>query len=198
MCIRDSVYADDSTTTWDTPTAGKFYIRLEKGENHILWGSFTSRILDTELAQVDRALYGARLHLESSSTTSTGEPRLQLDAHAAEPETISAREEFRGTGGSLYWLRNQDITIGSERVRIEIRDRDSGLVLETRILTPFEDYDFNYIQGRVLLTQPLTSTTPDGFTVRNASLAGHPAYLVVRYEFQPRIGTINNLSLIHI
>jgi hypothetical protein len=51
-----------------------------------------------------------------------------LDGFAAEPGTVPSREEFRGTGGSLYYLRRQDLLTGSERVRIEIRDKDSGLV----------------------------------------------------------------------
>lgn len=46
-------------------------------------------------------------------------------------QTLGAREEL-GTGGSLYYLRHQDITVGSERVWIEVRDKDSGLVIEAQ------------------------------------------------------------------
>ncbi len=42
-----------------------------------------------------------------------------------QPGTMPSYEEFRGTGGSLYFLHHQDILTGSERVRIEIRDKDS-------------------------------------------------------------------------
>ena len=43
-------------------------------------------------------------------------------------------EEFRGTGGSLYFLQRRDITQGSERMVIEVRDKDSGIVLQTMTL----------------------------------------------------------------
>ena len=66
------------------------------------------------------------------ATTSFGEQRFSIDGFAAEPGTLASREEFRGTGGSLYFLRNQDILVGSERVRIELRDKDSGLVTRRR------------------------------------------------------------------
>ena len=63
-----------------------------------------------------------------TQATSFGERRCASTASRAEPGTVSSHEEFRGTGGSLYFLRRQDILTGSERVRIEIRDRASGLV----------------------------------------------------------------------
>ena len=42
---------------------------------------------------------------------------------------------------------------GSERVRIEYRDRASGLVTGVINLTPAIDYDIDYLQGRILLTR---------------------------------------------
>src|SRR5690606_2255398 len=100
----------------------------------------------------------ANLHYESGSVTSFGERRFAIDGFAAEPGTLGAYEEFRGTGGSLYFLRRQDILPGSERVRIELRDRVSGLVTGVVNLTPAIDYDVDYLQGRILLTEPLAST----------------------------------------
>ena len=32
-----------------------------------------------------------------------------IDGFAAEPGTVAGRDEFRGTSGSLYFLRRQDI-----------------------------------------------------------------------------------------
>ena len=82
-----------------------------------------------------------------------------LNAFAAEPGTLQSREEFRGTGGSLYYLQHLDLTSGSERLWVEVRDRDSGMVLERKQLVPVQDYDINYLQGRVSLRTPLPSTT---------------------------------------
>ena len=94
-------------------------------------------------------------------------------------------EEFRGTGGSLYFLRHQDILTGSERVRIEIRDKDSRIVTGVVNLRPSVDYDIDYLQGRLLLSEPLSSTADDNLLVRSSGLSGNEAYLVARYEYTP-------------
>ena len=83
------------------------------------------------------------------------------------PARLPSREEFRGTGGSLYYLRNQDILTGSERLRIEMRDKDSGLVTGVVDLRPVLDYDIDYLQGRILLAEPLASTGDDNLLVRS-------------------------------
>ena len=178
-------FGDDGTVTEDAPTLGKFYVKAEKDETYGLWGNFKTEYIDTDLAQVDRGLYGAKLHYQPLYTTSFGESRLVLDGFGADPGTVAGRDEFQGTGGSLYFLRRQDVLEGSERVRIEIRDKDSGIVLGVKNLTPLLDYDIDYLQGRILLTQPLSTIEDDGMLVRSSSLSGHLVFLVVRYEFTP-------------
>ena len=178
-------FGDDSTVTEDAPTRGKFYAKLKKEETYGLWGNFKVGYTDTDLAQVDRGLYGANLHYQPLDTTSFGEARLMVDGFAADPGTVAGRDEFQGTGGSLYFLRRQDVLEGSERVRIEIRDKDSGIVLGVKNLTPVLDYDIDYLQGRILLAQPLSATEDDGMLVSSASLNGYLVFLVVRYEYTP-------------
>ena len=189
------IYGDDSTTIEDAPTQGRFYVRVERGASQVLWGDFHFRMNDAELIRQNRGLYGARVRLHTDETTSFGEKRGQLDAFAAEPGTLPARDEFRGTGGSIYHLRRQDVLEGSEWVSIEIRDKDTGLVLETRQLAPFQDYDLNYLQGRILLTEPLSSTLNDDRTVRTGSLSGHHAFLVVTYEFTPGLAKVEDFAV---
>src|SRR5260370_91414 len=127
----------------------------------------------------------------SEATTSFGEKRIAIDGFAAQPGTIAGRDEFRGTGGSLYFLHYQDILTGSERVRIELRDKDSGLVTGTVNLRYSVDYEVDYLQGRILLAEPLSSTANDNLLVRSSGLSGQEAYLVVRYEFTPGLQKIN-------
>jgi len=178
-------FGDDSTVVEDAPTRGKFYVKAQKDETYGLWGNFKIAYTDTDLTQVDRGLYGANLHYQPLGTTGFGEPRLLLDGFAADPGTVAGRDEFLGTGGSLYFLRSQDILEGSERVRIEVRDKDSGIVLEVQNLAPVLDYDIDYLQGRILLSQPLSPTADDSLLVRSDSLSGNRVFLVVRYEFTP-------------
>jgi len=187
-------FGDDSSVEETAPTSGKFYAKLSQHENHLLWGNFDVGYLDNELAHVDRGLYGANAHYQSQGTTRFGEQRLVLDGFAAEPGTLPSREEFRGTGGSLYWLSHQDLLIGSERVRIEVRDKDSGLVTSVVHLRPELDYDVDYLQGRVLLSQPIGSTVNDALLVRSQGLSGDEAWLVVQYEFTPGFVELDALA----
>jgi flagellar motor protein MotB len=188
-------FGDDGTVEEMAPTLGKFFVELGQRENYGRWGSFNVGYMNNELAQVDRGLYGANLHYQSTATTSFGDQRFALDGFTAEPGTISSWEEFRGTGGSLYYLRRQDLLTGSERVRIELRDRASGLVTGVVNLTPAIDYDIDYLQGRILLTAPLASTAEDDLLVRSGALRGDETYLVVRYEYSPAFQELDALSV---
>ncbi len=178
-------FGDDSTLVETAPTRGKFYLKLKKQENYGLWGNFKIGYLDNDLAQIDRELYGTNLHYQTLDSTSFGEPRLLLDGFAADPGTVAERDEFLGSGGSLFYLRQQDILQGSENIRIEVRDKDSGIVLGVKNLTAELDYDIDYLQGRILLSEVLPTTANDNLLVETDSLSGNPAYLVVRYEYTP-------------
>ncbi len=187
-------FGDDSVVEEMAPTLGKFYVKATRGENYGLWGNFRVGYLENELAHVDRGLYGANAHYVSENATGFGERRFAADAFAAEPGTVSSYEEYRGTGGSLYFLRHQDILTGSERVRIEIRDKDSGIVTGAVPLRPVMDYDLDYLQGRLLLTQPLSSTADDNLLVRTSGLSGDEAHLVVRYEYTPGFDELDAMA----
>jgi hypothetical protein len=144
---------------------------------------------------VDRGLYGGNARYQSPETTAFGEQRLVIDGFAAEPGTVPSHQAFRGTGGSLYFLRHQDILTGSERLRIEIRDKDSGLVTGVVNLRPIVDYDVDYLQGRILLAEPLSATVDDRLLVRSGGLSGDEAWLVVRYEYTPGFDDVDALAV---
>ena len=187
-------FGDDSTVEEMAPSMGKFYVRLSKGDDFGQWGNFKIGYMNNELAQVDRGLYGANLHYESDGATEFGDKRFAADLFAAEPGTIGTREEFRGTGGSLYFLQRQDLLAGSERVRIELRDKASGIVTGVVNLTPAMDYDIDYLQGRIMLAEPLASTADDNLLVRSGAISGNEAYLVVRYEYTPGLDDIDAMA----
>jgi hypothetical protein len=178
-------FGDDGVVEEMAPTLGKFYVKASKGQNYGLWGNFQVGYVGNELAHVDRGLYGANGHYATDATTSFGERRLAVDGFVAQPGTMPSYEEFRGTGGSLYYLHHQDVLGGSERVRIELRDKVSGIVTGVVNLRPGMDYDFDYLQGRLLLSEPLSSTASDNLLVRTSGMSGDEAYVVVRYEYTP-------------
>jgi len=188
-------FGDDSVVEEMAPTMGKFFVRASRGQDYGMWGNFRVGYRDNELAQVDRGLYGANAHYGSELTTSFGERRITVDGFAAEPGTMPSYEEFRGTGGSLYFLRHQDILTGSESVRIEIRDKASGIVIGVVNLRPNVDYDIDYLQGRLLLSAPLSSTANDNLLVRSSGLSGDDAYLVVRYEYTPGFDKLDEVAV---
>jgi outer membrane protein OmpA-like peptidoglycan-associated protein len=189
------IYGDDSTTVQDAPTSGKFYVRLDKGDTSVLWGDFQSRLTGTDFIQYTRTLYGLSIRYRSPETTSLGEKKRSVDAFWAEPGTLDSRQEFRGTGGSLYYLQYQDISVGSEQIWVQVRDRDSGLVLSVTQLVPAQDYDINYMQGSILLHSPLPATANAQMLVQSGSLSGDPVYLVVTYEYVPDFASVSSLSV---
>jgi hypothetical protein len=178
------VYGDDSTAAEDAPTRGKFYVRLEKGASSIMWGNFKSSITGTTFMRNDRALYGAQAVFKSEAVAVNGEAKTQVEAHAAQPGTVPQRDVLRGTGGSAYFLKHQDITAGSETVTLEVRNAITGFVVQQKTLRANEDYNFDYVQGVLILRQPLQSTS--GLGTEN--------FLVVQYEFEPAAGDMDGYS----
>jgi hypothetical protein len=187
-------YGDDSTLVEDAPTQGRFYLRVQKDASQLVVGNFVTKVNGAELAQLDRGLFGALIDVNSNATTSFGERKAQVMAFASDPGTVPGREEFRGTGGSLYFLKRQDVSIGSERVRVEVRDRETGLVLESHELFAQQDYDFDPFQGRLTLLKPLASTMSSGNTVRESSSTGNVPVLVVRYEYSPPVASLDGYT----
>jgi hypothetical protein len=189
------VYGDDSTTVEDAPTSGKFYVKLAKGDSHVMWGNFQTQIAGSDLVQYSRGMYGANVKWRSEDATGFGQKKTQADLFAGDPGTLGAREQFRGTGGSLYYVQHMDVTSGSEHLWVEVRDKDSGLVLKVTQLSAAQDYDFDPLQGRILLRSALPSTADDSQLVRAGSLPGNPVYLVATYEYVPGVSQANNMTV---
>jgi hypothetical protein len=185
------VYGDESTTFEDAPTRGKFYVRLDRGDSHVMWGNFKTEIGNTEYLRNERGLYGANGVYRSESVTSFGERKTQAQLYAAQPGTLPQRDILRGTGGSAYFLKRQDITVGSETVTVEIRDRVTNRVLERRTLRYGFDYRIDYLQGVIILARPLSSSTGTDDAVRSDALGGNNVFLVVNYEYTPAAGDVD-------
>ncbi len=187
-------YGDDSTAIEDAPTQGKFFIKLEKDDSKIMWGNFQTQSTGTDLFNYSRVLYGANASYLNSDTTKFGERKIEVNGFAADPGSQASLEEFRGTGGSLYYLRAQDIVVGSERIRIEIRDKDSNIVMQTKNLVYGQDYEINYLQGRIILREPLSTYSANNSVVATGTLSGNPTYLIVGYEYVPGLTAIQNFT----
>ncbi|WP_299417216.1 hypothetical protein [uncultured Sulfitobacter sp.] len=186
-------YGDDSTYEEGAPTDGKFYLRAERNGSHIMWGNYKATVQGGYYLRNERQLYGLQGVYRSPETTSRGQSRVALELYAANPDNLPGRESFLGTGGSVYFLQRQDISVDSETLRIEIRDRDTGRVVETRTLTAGRDYRINYVQGTILLAEPLTSSANAGTVVTQAG-GDFDVLLVANYEYTPVAGDVDGYS----
>ena len=169
------VYGDDSTAINDAPTNGKFYVRLEKGPSSVMWGNFRTNITGSHFMKSARVLYGASAVYRSQSVTADGEAKISGDAYAAQPGTVPGHDVFRGTGGSAYFLKHQDLTPGTETLIIETRNPVTGWIVDSKTLTYRTDYDINYVLGVITLRNPLNATVSNG----------NEQYVVALYEYTP-------------
>ncbi len=181
------VYGDDSTTYRDVDTQGRLYVRVDWDKSQALWGNFSTGFTGTEFGQYSRSLYGAALNWRSPETTKLGDPKRELRGFAANAQSAYGHTEFLGTGGSLYYLRNTDLLPGSQQVVLEVRDTTTGRVETRANLVAGVDYDIDAMQGRLILTRPLSQIVRDNLPsiIRDQPLDGFENRLLVDYEYIP-------------
>ncbi len=182
-----AVYGDDSTTIDDTDSQGAVYLRVDWDKSMALWGNYNTDLTGTEFAQYNRSLYGAKLEHRNVDTTKFGEHKHEVHLFGSEAQTAAAHNEFISTGGSLYYLRDTDVVQGSEKVWVEVRTRNTEQVVETLTLEHGRDFDIDYLQGRIILTRPLTQfdlgSGPS--IIRDTPLDGNDVFLLADYEYRP-------------
>ncbi|MGE3307434.1 MAG: TonB-dependent receptor [Rhizobiaceae bacterium] len=188
------VYGDDSTAVESAPSDGKFYVRLDRGDSHVMWGRYKADVNGSTLLRNERALYGARGVYRSQESTSFGERRYQAKAYASQPGTLPQRDVLRGTGGSAYFLKRQDVSRGTETITVVTSDASTGRIVSRKQLIAGEDYDINYVQGVVVLKRPLHSSADDGGVVRDGALGNRNVDLVASYEYTPAAGRIDDYA----
>jgi len=156
-------------------------------KSQALWGNYNTDLTGTEFANYNRSLYGAKLEHRNVDTTSFGEHKHEVHAFASEAQTAAAHNEFQATGGSLYFLRDTDVVQGSEKVWVEVRRRDTEQIVENITLEHGRDFDIDYIQGRIILTRPLTQVQLGSgpSIIKDTPLEGDDVFLLVDYEFRP-------------
>jgi len=190
------VYGDDSTLIDDTDSQGKLYVRVNWDQSRALWGNFNTGITGTELAQFNRSLYGAQLQSRSQSYTSQGEHTTDFTAFASEAQSAARHVEFKGTGGSLYYLRDTDIVKGSEKLWVEVRQSESGRVIDRVTLVEGRDYQIDDFQGRIILNRPLRTVGDEAAPsiIRDTPLDGNELWLIADYEYVPESLTTDDLT----
>jgi hypothetical protein len=190
------VYGDNSKTTEEAPTLGKFYVKIEVDQSYAMWGNANTDLSGTLFSQYNRTLYGGHVNFQSTNQTKYGDQKTKVTAFLAEPETLFGHNEFLGTGSRLYILRHNDVVQGSEKIVLEVRDRDSNIMEKQIVLKPFIDYEFDYLAGRIVLTRPITSfvlDSSDQIIDQNPN-ANDTYHLVVDYEYNDTGDALDNVT----
>lgn len=182
------VYGDSSESVRDVNARGPVYVLIEADRSTLTVGNFKTGIRGVELFNYDRTLYGAHLKLD----VDTGDFRHELTAFASDDEESErhAYVELQGTGGSLYYLPHRDVVEGSERIYLIERDKISGVERRKIALSRDADYNIRYREGRILVKQPVQSSTLDVMGALpqvpsmngNRTLDGHPVYISIEYD----------------
>ncbi|WP_224360725.1 flagellar motor protein [Hyalangium versicolor] len=194
-------WGDDSVTL--TPNAAQGRLRLSaEHDRYGRAGLGTYRALwdEGEIGRYHQPIFGPFLELQSKpgvgrygdwwtdpAIAESAPPnpfRVGVNAFAGsltDPvrgvSTRPAHEELRSTGGSLYFLGVSAIVEGSESLRVELRNSFTGAPLADQRLVRGQDYEIDYISGRILLARPLSFLTgsqwsPDLPATPQPSLAG--------------------------
>lgn len=181
------VYGDGSATVSDVDTQGALYLRLDWDDNRALWGNYHTGLTGTDLAQYNRSLYGGQLVYQTMAKNNNGQAYVNATAFAAEPETAKAQNSFVATGGSLYYLKDRRVVQGSEKIWVEVRQRDTQQILQNITLVNGRDYQIDYNQGRIILQRALSQVAQAAAPslIDDTPLEGDDVLLHVDYEFIP-------------
>ncbi|MBI1977907.1 MAG: hypothetical protein HYS55_04060, partial [Candidatus Omnitrophica bacterium] len=181
------VYGDSSQINYDAyDTRERFYILAEVDKASLKWGSYHTNLTDTELATHNRTFSGLKVKYDTLSTTRYGDAKRGFVVFTSDVDHLADHNEFIGTGGSLFYLRNRNVIQGSEKVRIEVRDKIQEVTVYNRDLVYGTDYEIDYPAGRIILRRPLSAVSYSDTILTNDILNGSDTYLIVDYEFDPQ------------
>jgi len=161
-----TVYGDKSATHNETPSQSKLYVRLEREDAQFLYGDLNINWAVSELSPYRRNVNGLQ-------ATYRGEA-WKVSAFANRSTQSLQRQQFNGNGLTGPFIINaNEIVTFSETVSIETRSRHRfDEVIATTVLARDADYSINYLNGDIILRDPIFS--------RNSE--GDPQFLVVTYE----------------
>ncbi len=176
------VYGDASVTVDERESGGRFFARIEAGDNYLRWGGVNTAIDDAEVGRYVRSLYG----LGGRIALGDGEDSLRMRAvmFAAQPGSAAARDELVVTGNTLYFLSHRDLVEGSLRVTLEMLDEISGLPVRATPLVEGSDYEADYAGGRIVLATALPYRA-FGVSLTGSGSSGQRARLLLEYEYVP-------------
>lgn len=161
-----SVYGDNSMLYYDAQSTRNLYAKIERNQSYLFVGDYNTDLTKQEFTMYNRTFNGGKLVLKNKEWNVTG--------FGTFTDRQVIQTELRGTGLSgFYNIGYTRITIGSEKVRIETRDRfHSESIIRRLDKYRYTDYEIDYDQGTLYFKQPVPAV--DEF--------GNPTYIVVTFE----------------
>ncbi len=161
-----TLYADATQPYYDAPSARKLYVKVERKQFYAMFGDFDTGLTVTELSRYSRTVNGIKSEFKNE--------KFAYNAFATQSAQAYVRDEIRGEGTSgLYRLSRKDILENSDKIRIEVHDRfKSEVIVSTRTLTRFLDYDIDYTLGTLFFKEPISSRDADF----------NPVFIIAEYE----------------
>lgn len=151
------VYGDAGGRGAEARSSDRLYVRIDKNRSWLLYGDYATAAATPErkLGSYRRSLTGLRHHYEDDTVT--------VDSFLSRDSTRLVVEEFPANGTSgPFLLRLGNQIAGSETVEVLTRDGNQpALIIKTRLLAPFVDYEIEPLAGRILLRAPLASVDAD-------------------------------------
>lgn len=147
------IYGDASQKRFDAQTSRRYFGKVSRGKSYVLFGDLmtTAETPARNLGLYARTLTGVQHRLEVRNVV--------FNVFATRDSLRQVVDEFAGRGISgPYGVSNPNGVSGTEKVEIVTRDRDQpAVILSTRSLTRFLDYEFEPFSGRLLFRQPVPS-----------------------------------------
>ena len=166
------IHGDAAVRGYDAQSTGRFYARVDRRDASLLYGDLTTggagvpTGVQPSLANYVRSLTGA--------AASWGGEERGGRAFTSRQRSRRIVDEIPGRGVSgPYQLGRAPIVENSERVEVQVRDRDQpAVVVSSELRQRFTDYELDPLSGRLLFRAPVPSLDP----------AMNPVIVRVTYE----------------
>lgn len=143
------IYGDASELRYNVASRSGTYLRLDHRRYSAMLGDFKTDLATTEFTKYHRSFNGV-----------TGEARFgrgSVKGFITRTDQVTFQEELPAEGTSgFYFLKHFPLVEGSERIRIEVRDRyrpEEIVRVDYKAIN--RDYDINYMDGSILFKEPV-------------------------------------------
>ncbi|MEW5851380.1 MAG: isopeptide-forming domain-containing fimbrial protein [Myxococcota bacterium] len=187
-------YGDNGVEVQEARARYPVYAKIRGGNNELFVGNALAQLQGGDLFRYSRSRYAGMatidqgyVKLKPLGGVDLGHTRARLLVAGGDTPRRPAHVELRGTGGSLYFLKDRDVVEGSERVYIVIRDAVTAQEIARIQKVRGQDYVIRYREGRIMMNDPIPSTA-DATLITNQNpttvTTGNPVFLVIDYEHE--------------